>query len=534
MVTVGLPTRVLSAPPPPAAPTLPALFEYQRDRRPDAPAIVDDGRTWTYDELGQRARAWAGALAAAGVRPGDTVALLCPNGVDWATGALAAVWLGAVLAPVNVRFRVPEIADLLSSLRPRAVITAPMFLTNPLLERLGQAMDEVFAADRSAAPAVFQPADLDHAAAAPAGAAAVSGIGPLVVFWTSGSTGRPKGVLHGSSLIGNVWNWVSLIGYGPSDRVLATRPFYYIAGACWNLFGVLATGGCVIAGKLFTPAEMATALAAEQVTVMSGSPAVWEALLDSPEFAAVEPGRLHVRRAIVGGAPLSRRLFETIRARFPAAPLVQTYGMTELRGYMMTTVPEDTEDVRFGTVGGLLPGFETELRAADGARITAPDTPGELYVRGEILQDYTLDGQAVPARGDDGWFATGDQLSCRGDGNWVFHTRLREIAKVRGESVSLSSVDLALAELPDVVRAVTVAFPVEHGDRLEAVVEVAQSSTAAEILAAARDHMAPFRVPARIWIKSPAQPWPTLPSGKISRSMVAQQLIATEPTGEAP
>jgi acyl-CoA synthetase (AMP-forming)/AMP-acid ligase II len=290
----------------------------------------------------------------------------------------------------------------------------------------------------------------------------------------------------------------------------------------------------VIAGKLFTPAEMAAALATEQVTVMSGSPAVWETLLDSSEFAGVEPSQLHVCRAIVGGAPLSRRLFEAIRARFPAAPLIQTYGMTELRGYMMTTVPEDTEDVRFATVGGLLPGFETELRAGDGARITAPDTPGELYVRGEILQDYTLDGQAVPARGDDGWFATGDLLSCRADGNWVFHTRLREIAKVRGESVSLSSVDLALAELPGVVRAVTVAFPVEHGDRLEAVVEVAQSSTAAEILAAARDHMAPFRVPARIWIKSPTRPWPTLPSGKISRSMVAEQLIPTEPTGEAP
>jgi len=530
---VGLPIRVLNPPPPPAAMTLPSLFEYQRELRPDATAVVDDGRAWTYDQLGERGRAWAGALAAVGVRPGDVVAVFLPNGADWAAAALAAAWLGAVLAPVNVRFRVPEIASLLGSLRPRAVITASAFLTNPLLERLHQAIGAVFSAERSGVPAILLAADLDSRAARSAGAAAVSETDPLVVFWTSGSTGRPKGVLHGSSLIRNVWNWVSLMGYGSADRVLATRPFYYIAGACWNLFGVLATGGCVIAGKLFTPAETAAALVAERVTVMSGGPAVYEALLDSPEFAGVQPGQLHVRRVIVGGAPLSRRLFDSISARFPAAPVVQTYGMTELRGYMLSTVPGDAEDVRFGTVGRLLPGFETELRAADGTRISAPDVPGELYVRGEILQDYTLDGHAVPARGDDGWFATGDMLSCRGDGNWVFHARFREIAKVRGESVSLSSVDLALAELPNVVRAVTVAFPVEHGDRLEAVVEVAQPSTAAEIMAAARDHMAPFRVPARIWIKSPALPWPTLPSGKISRSMVAEQFISTEPIGEA-
>jgi fatty-acyl-CoA synthase len=525
--------RRLPAPPPlPVEPPgLWTLFAHQARHRPDAVAAVDDGCSLTYAQLHERALARAGALAGAGVAAGDAVAVYLPNGLDWMAAALAADRLGAVLVPVNVRFRAPEIAGLLASLRPKVVVTTDAFLTNPLRERLTSAIESV--ADEDVALPVVQVVG-DGVLPAVSGDALPSRppraeTDPFVVFWTSGSTGRPKGVVHTRALIGNVWNWVRSIGFGPQDRVLATRPFYYIAGACWNLFGVLATGGCVVVGKLFTDEEMATALIEQGVTIMSGGPAVFEALLARADFVAAAEAGLPVRRTIVGGAPLSRPLFERINAAFPAAPLVQTYGMTELRGYMMSTLPSDDVEVRFATVGGLLPGFEVQLRRPDGSRIETAGEIGQLYVRGEILADYTLDGRHVPAREADGWFATGDLLACRSDGNWVFHSREREIAKVRGESVSLSSVDLALAELPLIARAVTVAIPVEHGDRLEAVVELSAPASEDALLAAARERMAPFRVPARIWIKPPSLPWPTLPSGKISRVLVAESL-ASAPT----
>jgi fatty-acyl-CoA synthase len=348
---------------------------------------------------------------------------------------------------------------------------------------------------------------------------------PLVVFWTSGTTGEPKGVVHAHAALRNVWNWTSLIGYGPCEVVLTVRPYYYIAGSFWSLFGPLLHGAAIVIAQRLSADEMLPLMAQHGVTVMLGGPTVYEALMEHPLLVEVRD-RLRLRRGSFGGGAPGPGFVRRVKTQLGLPILVQVYGMTELQGFTTSTRPDDPDEVADQTIGRPLPGFEFRLRGEDGQDV--PDgTPGELLARGNTLLGYFREGQITPGVNADGWFATGDLLVRRPDGNYVFHSRARDVAKVRGENVALAEIDAVLATIPGVGRALAVAVPdPREGSVIRAVVAPEAGSDLSEdvVTAACRARLAPFKVPRSVVLVEPSFEWPATITGKLQRERVRQMI----------
>lgn len=514
--------------------TLGALFAASRARFPDHPAVIQGERAWTYAELDTWSATLAHRLRALGVRKGARVGIYLPNSVQWAVAALAAARLGAVILPINLRYRPDELRRLLEGAQPSAVVLSEQFLTNPCADRLEEALPGLSDGRRGAeAPQMlmidnprswaepFPEAD----ASAPPIEEDVREQDPLVVFWTSGTTGEPKGVVHAHTALRNVWNWTSMIGYGPDEVVLTVRPYYYIAGSFWSLFGPLLHGAAIVIAQRLSADEMLPLMARHGVTVMLGGPTVYEALLEHPLLDELRP-RLRLRRGSFGGGAPGPGFVRRVKERLGLPTLVQVYGMTELQGFTTSTRPDDPDEVADQTVGRPLPGFEFRLRDEEGRDV--PDgVPGELLARGNTLLGYFLEGTISPGVDADGWFATGDMLVRRPDGNYVFHSRVRDVAKVRGENVALAEIDAVLSTIPGVGRALAIAVPdPREGSLIKAVVSPTPGASLSEeaITAACRARLAPFKVPRSVMLVDPGFDWPATITGKLQRERVRQML----------
>ena len=517
----------------PAAPepvTLGGLFAASRGRFPDRPAVIQDERAWSYGELDIWAATVAQRLRELGVSRGARVGVFLPNSVEWVVTALAAARLGAIILPINLRYRPDELRKLLAGAQPSAVVLTERFLTNPCADRLEEALPDlrggVGRAGLPAMVAIDRPRSWAEPFPEPEGRVAaveapVAEADPFVVFWTSGTTGEPKGVAHAHAALRNVWSWTSMIGYGPDEVVLTVRPFYYIAGAFWSLFGPLAHGAAIVIAQRLSPDELLPLMARHGVTVLLGGPSVYEALLEHPLLGRVSGG-LQLRRGSFGGGPPGPGFVRRVKQNLGLPIVVQVYGMTELQGYASSTAPDDPDDVTEQTVGRPLPGFEFRLRDESGGEV--PDgTPGELLARGNTLLGYFRDGVISPGVDAAGWFATGDLLVRRPDGNYVSHSRARDVAKVRGENVALAEVDAVLGSIPGVARAIAIAVPdAREGNVIRAVVAPTADAglTVADVIAACRARLAPFKVPRSVALVDATFAWPLTVTGKLQREQV--------------
>lgn len=530
--------------------TLFGLFQAQVRQRPSSVAVAQGDRTWTYAELDHWSAVVAEAMADAGVREGRRVLVVLPNCVELVVSLLASARLGALTVPINVRYRPVELRAVIESLQPHCTVLAESFLTNPIADRLEEATAEL-GADALGSQRLLVDGSRPWATAFPAADGPVREHlvapqredTPLICYWTSGTTGDPKGVVHDQRLVRNVWNWTTdVMGYTHEDVLVSTRPFYYISGSCWSMLGSLIHGSTLVIAQRFDAAELLELLAERGATVMLGGQSLYYTLLDSPLFPQYRD-RLRLRTGFFGGTSVKPDFVATMKEQFGMPSIVQVYGMTELLGFATSTLRTDPDDVTTNTVGRPLPGFEFSLRAPDdpSTKITEVDRPGELWVRGNVLAGYLREGAVTHACDADGWFATSDVLSRRADGNWVFHSRIRDMVKVRGENVLLSEVDDALDTVPGVRRGVT--FGIEdRGGRdwhVEAMVEPdgSRELTSDEVTAYCRSHLAPHKVPTAVWFLPPGTEWPVTVSGKVQRrklAMIAADQQAARLGGDSP
>lgn len=505
------------------------MFRRQARLRPDAVAVVDAGHEYSYAEVEKWSTVVASRMAGAGLSEGSRVLIMLPNGVEFVVTFLAASSIGALSVPINIRYRPDEMRAMVRSVRPHATVLAESFMTNPIADRLEQAVDvsdaDVVGALRFLTGGTrpwaepFPP----HTATAEVQPAWVPREDvPWICYWTSGTTGDPKGVVHTNRLVHNVWNWtVGVMGYSPDDVLVSTRPFYYISGSCWSLIGALINGAKLVIAKRFSDAELLPLMANERATVMLGGPSIYYALMDSPLMPQWR-SKLSFRTGFFGGTTVPPDFVRSAKSRLGLDSLVQVYGMTELMGFATSTLPTDPEEVTLRTLGRPLPGFELKLVDDQGKEVSGPDEPGELLVRGNVLAGYLRDGALVNACDSDGWFRTADLLSRRSDGNWVFHGRTRDMVKVRGENVLLAEVDAALQSIPQVVQAS--AFGAQNADgrdfHIEAVVQLrdAPDFSKGDVIQYCRAHLAPHKVPAFVWLLPPEMDWPITVSGKVQRS----------------
>jgi acyl-CoA synthetase (AMP-forming)/AMP-acid ligase II len=442
--------------------TIPAAVAASIAARPDAEAVVEPDRRVTYRELGELVARSTRAMLAAGVEPGDRVAIWAPNSLGWIVAALGAQSAGAALVPINTRFKGEEAAHLLSASKASLLVTTVGFLgADPvgMLRAAGTPLPRlrsIVLLDGSAAPAegptgsevedwraFASRADGVSAAEASERRDGVRPTDTSDVLFTSGTTGRPKGVVmtHGQT-VRQFREWCAFAGLRPGDRYLIVNPFFHMFGYKAGWLASLLQGATIVPVAVFDVARVLSLVQTERITVLPGAPTIYRSILDHPGREAFDLRSLRV--AVTGAADVPIELIREMRAQLPFRSILTGYGLSEA-GTCTGSRPDDDEETIATTAGRAMDGLEIIVADAKGREVERGAT-GELLVRGySVMQGYLDDPEATAAAIDErGFLHTGDLATMDERGYVRIVGRLKEMLIVGGFNVYPAEVENVL------------------------------------------------------------------------------------------
>ena len=483
---------------------------------PEKTCIHFEGKTHSYAWLRKRAEAFAGALRAWGIQPGDRVALFLDNCPDFLAAYLG-VWLaGGVVVLVNTQYRQVELRHILSDAGVRLCITDRERL--PELDRVCADLPDLEAiVDIDAKLDAFLASGYDYAPNLPLADDLA------VIAYTSGTTGRSKGamLLH-RNLIANItslreaWRWTA------DDHLLLALPLFHAHGLMVGAHGTLTAGATMTLHRRFDAATIYRALCTEPLTLFFGVPTMYIRLL-AEATAHLERRPRPLRLFVSGSAPLSPQTFAEWHA-LTGQVILERYGMTET--IMNTTNPHDAER-RPGTVGRPFPRQEARVVNVR-TRESLPDgETGEIEVRGpHVFAGYWQRPDATAEAFDaDGWFATGDLGHRSADGYYTISGRAKELIISGGYNIYPREVEEVLAACPGVAEVAVIGLPdAEFGEQVTAVVVRSDPALTAETLIAfCRDQLAGFKKPRTVHF---VDSLPRNALGKLQKHLVREHVLA--------
>ncbi|MGW3305148.1 FadD3 family acyl-CoA ligase [Streptomyces sp. NPDC001073] len=493
--------------------SIPGLVRSAAERYADAEAVVEGRTRISYAELGARVERTAAACIAAGVEVGDRVGIWAPNSTDWIVSALGAVSAGAVLVPLNTRFKGSEAAYALGGSGARLLFVTGAFLGTSYVASLRRAAGEgpgdgplpgLPALEEVVVLADDAPADFrtwkDFLAGGEGVTAAevreregrLDGSTVSDIIFTSGTTGRPKGavITHAQTLRAyEVWS--DLAGLRRGDRYLIVNPFFHTFGYKAGVIACLMRGATMIPQPVFNVDTVLANIAAERVSVLPGPPTLHQSLLDHPARDAHDLSAL--RLVVTGAAVVPLRLVERLRGELGVDTVLTAYGLSEASGIVTMCRRGDDPAVIASTSGRAIPGAEVRVAAP-------PGTPGEVLVRGfNVMRGYYEDPAATAEVVDeDGWLRTGDVGVLDDAGNLRITDRIKDMFIVGGFNAYPAEIEQLLGIHPDVADVAVVGVPdTRLGEVGKAYVvrRPAATLTGDDLIAWARREMANYKVP---------------------------------------
>jgi len=433
-------------------PHLPDLVAKRAELSPDRVALHEPGRglTLTYRDLDTAAARAAGALAALDVGPGDRVAILCRNRIEFFTLLFACAKLGAVLTPLNWRMPAHELGPQIEFLRPRLLIH-------------GREDQAVAAAAAEASgltivglddPGVGGFAARSAACVPHPGRDAWPGEEAWYLIGTSGTTGRPKAVINTYAMaLVNAINIGSAVGLTSESRTVCFLPLFHAGGVGLHALPTLLVGGRVTVLPGFDAGALMGLIRSGELDAFFGVPAVYLQLSLQPGFDGLDLSG--VRSWACGGAPLPDSLVTRFAER--GALVCNGMGMTETGPTMFLMDPGSVLG-KIGSVGKPQLLARARIVGADG-RDVEPGATGELWFSGPgVTPGYWGDEAATRAAfAPDGWLRSGDLGRIDGDGYYYVAGRLKEMFITGGENVFPAEVENVLASHPDVLEASVIA-----------------------------------------------------------------------------
>jgi acyl-CoA synthetase (AMP-forming)/AMP-acid ligase II len=487
--------------------TVHALIEARAALAPDAVYALGlaNGATLSYGELARSCRRIGALLQAHGLRAGDTVSLVMPNGLQTLRVLLGAMHAGLTVNPVNLLSQPEQMRYVLGHSDCRLVVVAPEWAerVQALLAGLDRAV-VVIVADPDGAQLPGEAGEAALPAPAPDAIA--------LLMYTSGTTGVPKGVmLTQANLAANAQAISAEHGLTAADRVLAVLPLYHINAFAVTMLAPLAHGG-----SLAMPPKFSAARFWEQAagcTWINLVPTMISYLLEgeTPPRAQTESIRF-CRSASAALPPEHHRAFE---AKFGIG-IIETMGLTETVAPSFSN-PVDPTQRKLGSVGRA---SGCEARIVDASLQPVPDgTTGELAIRGpNVMRGYYKNEAATHASfTPDGWLRTGDLGHRDADGFFFVTGRIKELIIKGGENIAPREIDEALLAHPAVLDAAAVGIPDPHyGQEIMACVVLREGAVCSEdeLRAFCLEHLGRYKTPKRLRFVTEL---PRGPSGKVQR-----------------
>jgi acyl-CoA synthetase (AMP-forming)/AMP-acid ligase II len=532
--------------------SVPALAVDAAVRFGEAEAIIDGDVRLTWKDLAARARAAAKAFLAAGIEPGDRVAIWSPNCWEWVVALVGLQSTGAVLVPLNTRYKGAEAAWILARSRAVALVTVDGFLDNDYVSML-RAAAAADPADGSSAddggpvpglPALRNvvvlrsdppPGTVGWDAFVASGADVddvtlddrVGALGPddlSDMLFTSGTTGRPKGVLtaHGQ-LLRCVQGWVEAVGLDADDRYLVVNPFFHSFGYKAGIVACLIAGAAMVPLATFDVPEMMRVIERERISALPGAPTIYQTMLNRPDRAEHDLSSL--RLAVTGAAVIPVSLVEQMRAVLGFDTVVTAYGLTEAGGFATICQHDDPAEIIATTSGRAMPDVEVLVVDDAGAEVPRGE-PGEVVVRGyNVMQGYFEDpDQTAEAIDAQGWLHTGDIGEMDDAGNLRITDRKKDMFISGGFNAYPAEIESLLLAHPDLAQVAVVGVPDERLGEVGAafVVPTAGATVDPEaIVAWARERMANFKAPRSVHV---VDALPLNASGKVLKFALREHL----------
>jgi long-chain acyl-CoA synthetase len=475
--------------------TMCAMFDHAVETAPDNVALRHFGAALTYRELGRAVAALASGLAAM-VAPGEVVALVLPNSIDFPVAYFAALKALAAPALLNPLYPAAQLAPLLREVSPRVVLCAPA--TKDMVAGLARDLG---------IPGVIclgqdvTVQELARKAAAPVGLRTAMPADTAVLLFSGGTTGLPKAVEHTHARLVAAVRFIEAIWptRNDSDVFLPIAPFTHIYGFLQGVLVPLSARGETVIPERFQPEHIIELLVRHHVTFFGGGPpAIYAGVLAAANLQSADLSALRVCPA--GGAPFPVELMERWR-RATGLQIYEGYGMTEIAPISGATT---LTGVRRGSVGKPLPGNDVQIVDLDtGTRMLPPGQSGELRVRGpHMMTGYRNRPEETAHSIRGGFIYTGDIGYLDEDGFLFITDRKKDVVFVKGFNVFPREVEEVIHTHPKVGMVGVVGTPDARsgGERLVAFVvpRPGEGIGAAEIAAHCASQLVGYKCPTEV------------------------------------
>ncbi len=493
-------------------------LEQHAAQTPERIAIRFEGRTITYGQLNRDANRLAASLRAAGVSVADRVALYLPNVPEFAVAYYAAQKLGAIPVTINAILKTEEARYLLDDSGAAVVIT----------------MDELkrYVPDDCAAlhlRVVVDPkaelmgwvalAQLLERGADTFESVQRSGDDVAALLYSSGTTGFPKGVALTQH---NIHSNIALppqarySDYRPGDRLAAFLPLFHVYGQNYIMNAAILAGATIVLFPRFVPDVVLRAIGEERITHFFAVPTIFINLL-AMDLSGYDLSSLRYEMSAAATMPeeISRRWTERFGRR-----VYEGYGLTECSPF---SCYNDVKEHRFGSVGRAIEGFELKIFDESDHEVAA-GVQGEIVIRGDgVMQGYWRRPEETATALRGGWLHTGDVGRMDQDGYVYITDRVKDMINVSGFKVWPAEVEQYLYKIPGIQEVAVYGIAAAAQGEKVAVAVVLKSGvslSAEDIIAYCREHIAAYKVPAKVDIVSEL---PKSASGKILKRVLRQQ-----------
>jgi long-chain acyl-CoA synthetase len=480
----------------------------------DRTAVKLDDLVLNYAFLEAGVQRAAGLLRAHGIGAGDRVGMQLPNVPYFPVVYFGALRLGAVVVPMNPLLKAREVGYHLSDSGAKVLIAWHGFA-----EAAQGGAEEAGSECILATPGEFEQT---LGAAEPVEEIAErEDDDPAVIIYTSGTTGTPKGAtLTHANLAAGAETAQDLVDAGPDTVTLATLPLFHVFGMNSVMNVSVRARGSITLLPRFDPEKTLEMIERDQVTTFAGVPTMYSALLHHPERERFDVSSLDL--CVSGGSALPVEVLRGFDEAF-GTKVLEGYGLSETTGMGSFNLPD--RERKPGSIGVPIGGTEFRLLDDDGNDVPAGE-PGEIAMRGPfVMTGYWNRDDATRDTIRDGWFHTGDMATVDDDGYFFIVDRKKELIIRGGYNVYPREIEEVLYEHPAVREAAVIGVPhADLGEEVGAAIALKEGAEATidELRAFAKERVAAYKYPRRVWL---VDELPKGPTGKVLK----REIGAPEP-----
>jgi fatty-acyl-CoA synthase len=518
----------------------------------DAFVFCGNRARMTWSEFDAAVDRVARGLLALGLASGDHFGVWATNVPEWTLLQFATARIGVVLVNINPAYRTSELKYALRQSDVRGLALIDAFKSSNYFEMLNEACPElsscmpselrsetfprlrnVVALRGGPSPGMMTWDELiAHAENVPNGrieevSARLTPSDPINIQYTSGTTGQPKGaMLSHRNILLNAFYAGECQRLDHTDRICLPVPLYHCFGCVLgSLCAVVHGSAMVFPAESFHPGETLAAIEQERCTAIYGVPTMFIAMFEHEDYPRRDLSSL--RTGIMAGAPCPIELMKRVTEEMGAREITIGYGQTEASPLITQTRTDDPIELRVGTVGRPIPGFEAKIVDVETGQDLGDRQPGEFCGRGHgvMIGYYNMPEKTAEAIDSDGWLHTGDLALRESNGYYRITGRLRDMIIRGGENIYPREIEERLYEHPAVVEVQVVGIPDQRlGEEVLAWIKLknGHSVTEDELCAFCRQCLAHFKVPRR-W--KFVDSFPTTVTGKIQKFKIREQAI---------